>query len=109
MEAKERKATRREKEQYWQKHLSEWRQSGLSQAEYCRVNHINRKGFGYYKNKHRKKAPVVNFMPVPAIVQTQREPSSTLKVILNDCFKIEVGDGFTPATLEKIVRTLRGM
>lgn len=109
MEEKEREVTRREKEQYWQKHLSEWRQSGLSQAEYCRVNHLSWRSFGYHKNKHRKKAPIVSFMPVQTIVQAQHEPSSTLKVILNDRFKIEVGDGFIPATLEKIVRTLRGM
>ena len=109
MEGKVGKATRGEKEQFWQRHLSEWGQSGLSQAEYCRINHLNRRCFGYYKNKHRNKAPIVSFMPVPALVNAQHETSFILKVILNDRLKIEVGDGFTPATLEKIVRTLRGM
>lgn len=109
MGTRRQRATRGEKERYWQKHLSEWRESSLSQAEYCRVNNLSRRCFGYYKTKQRKKTSVVSFMPLQAIVPAKDVTVSTLKVILDDRFKIEVGDGFTPATLEKIVQTLRGV
>jgi hypothetical protein len=46
---------------FWEKHLTQWRESGSSQAEYCRNNKLKEHTFSYHKCKHTKKnAPINN-------------------------------------------------
>ena len=44
-----------EKTNLWSAHIEAWRQSGVSQAEYCRRNGINNHQFGYWKKKFTNK------------------------------------------------------
>ena len=34
---------------FWDNHVKQWQNSGLSQSEYCRRNNIKEKAFGYHK------------------------------------------------------------
>jgi len=43
---------------YWQKHISQWSGSGLTQAEYCRQNNLSAAAFHWWKGHLRKKAEV---------------------------------------------------
>ena len=36
---------------FWTKHISEWKDSGLSQAQYCRTNNLKVKTFSNWKRK----------------------------------------------------------
>ena len=36
---------------FWLKHLQRWRQSGLSQAQYCRQQHLSAPAFGWWKGR----------------------------------------------------------
>lgn len=36
---------------FWQKHLQQWRQSGLSQAQYCRQQRLSAPAFGWWKGR----------------------------------------------------------
>ena len=36
---------------FWQRHLQQWRQSGLSQAQYCRRHHLSAPAFGWWKGR----------------------------------------------------------
>jgi len=36
---------------FWLKHLQRWRQSGLSQALYCRQQHLSAPAFGWWKGR----------------------------------------------------------
>ena len=38
----------------WQRHLQMWRETGQTQVEYCRVNNLGVKAFGYWLRKDRK-------------------------------------------------------
>ncbi|MEN6426744.1 MAG: hypothetical protein ABFE13_15400 [Phycisphaerales bacterium] len=36
---------------FWQRYLQQWRQSGLSQAQYCRRHHLSAPAFGRWKGR----------------------------------------------------------
>jgi hypothetical protein len=36
---------------FWQRHLQRWRQSGLSQAQYCRQQQLSDAAFGWWKGR----------------------------------------------------------
>lgn len=40
-----------ERGRFWQRHLQRWRQSGCSQAEYCRRHHLSAPAFGWWKRR----------------------------------------------------------
>lgn len=95
----------------WIKRLEDWCSSGLSQAEYCRRSGIRPKSFAYWKKKEGKKKEEeshsdVRFIPVSIPRRESVEKESRVKVILKGGYEIEVRDGFTPATLRAVVRTL---
>jgi len=98
--------------QFWQSHLEKWRVSGLGQAEYCRQNNLAKPRFTYWKNKLSKSDFPVEFVEVcpdsipeaPAIFNNNGTP---LRLNVGSRFAIEIPDGFSPATLEKILQTLK--
>jgi hypothetical protein len=101
-----------EREQFWRSHLETWSLSGLSQAEYCRQNDLNLARFGYWKRRFRKDNLPVEFVQVPtASVKSTRLFQDTgvpsLRITMGSEFAIEVLDEFSPATLEKVLLTLK--
>ncbi len=46
-------------QQFWRDHLSQWRESNLSQAAYCRHHRLNQNSFSYHKRKQS-----TNLVPV---------------------------------------------
>ena len=70
--------------QIWLEHIEAWKQSGLSQAQYCRTHNISSKSFYYWKCKaHHASAPAT----------TVRATTS----------------GFAVAQLETVVTTHQGL
>ena len=98
-----------DKKQFWQDHVETWKQSGTIQAEYCRRHDLNIKLFGYWKRKMcRKPAAGITFVPV-AVKTSQAtvvKPTATLKLIIRGGSCIEIGDGFNPVTLRRILDTV---
>lgn len=92
------------KEQLWRKHIINWRESDLSQAEYCRRNELSAKSFTYWLGRIRKNPEPVCFVRVPIKPQT---PDGPLSLIFGDDCRLEICDGFNPVTLENAVRVLR--
>jgi len=45
---------------YWQEHIDNCRQSGFSQATYCRKNQLKPHRYSYWKRKLAKSSPSVN-------------------------------------------------
>lgn len=48
----------------WQKHIKDWQASGLSKAEYCRQNRVNRYSF-YEKSRTQGKSRSLIELPFP--------------------------------------------
>ena len=95
--------TLREKHEFWQQHIDQWAHSGLSQSEYRRRNHLNKSRWGYWnKRLTGPMPPTANLVPVTI-------PScsaSSVRVIVDDRFIIEVPADFDPETFSKVISCL---
>ena len=98
-----------DKQQFWQDHVEAWKQSGTSQAEYCRRHDLSIKVFGYWKRKMCRK-PAAGLTFVPVSVKTSQatvvKPTATLKLIIRGSSCIEIGDGFNQDTLRRVLDTV---
>lgn len=95
-----------QKQTYWQIHIEQWSQSGLSQAAYCRKNNLKIKSFTYFKTRSNKKNLPVQFVQIPI---EQLQTPSFLKLNLGSSFQIEIPDGFSQSTLTQVLQVLEGV
>jgi hypothetical protein len=96
------------KRRYWQGHIESWRQSGLSQAEYCRRNSLPVKSFGYRKRRDsRSPRGQLNFFPLVLSNSVVRPGHASLQLTLQEKrFTIEIEEDFSPTTLKKLILSL---
>jgi hypothetical protein len=52
------------KQTYWQTHLDAWRQSGLSQAGYCKQHGLSLSSFGYWLHRRTESTPPPAALPI---------------------------------------------
>lgn len=105
--------------QAWAEMMSAWARSGLSQKAFCRKRGIPFSTFQYwrYQRKVRENGETRSpepvsvpppFLPVK-VIQSQpvvETPEQALTVLLPSGYRIEVGTGFDPGMLRKIIDTL---
>jgi hypothetical protein len=98
---------------YWQEHLERWRQSGLSQAEYCRQNNLKPRRWNYWKKNLARKISGdtgVSFVPVKiSSTLPVAVPRSNLSLLTSNGYKVEVGIGFDPTTLKQLILTVQSL
>jgi hypothetical protein len=99
----------------WQAHVQAFRRSGLSRAEYCRRQNISYHALAYWQRKLSRPGTgrsVPALVPVPLagnlVPHSSQLGRAALRVILPGRLSIEVGDGFSPATLSRLLATLEG-
>jgi len=100
------------KRRYWENQIARWKESGLSQAEYCRRYHLKVHQMVYWKKAlaepNPKTSPQFVRLDLERVIDDGAAPAPTaLRLVFGDTFFIEVNRGFDPATLEKLLRTLR--
>ncbi len=97
----------RQKCKFWQAHVKAWKDSNLSQAEYCRRQGLKTHRLCYWVNKKSAKSD----HPLALVeIPTQKIPTpsdAALKLIVDNRYQVEIADHFSPATLEQILQTLR--
>ena len=55
------------KEDFWRSHIAGWRESGLSQREYCQGHGLSKSALGWWRTKlTRQAAGAATLVPVPA-------------------------------------------
>ena len=62
-----------DKATYWQQHLKDWQQSGLSQRDYCQQHELTYASFGYWRKRLRtKESTTAKLVPIsvsrPALI-----------------------------------------
>ena len=95
----------KQKQHYWQRHMQAWKESGNSQAGFCREHNLNIKTFTYWRRKLSKRSATVTLVQMPPLSNT----AAPIKLIVNDRFAIEVSDGFGPDTLKQLVHVVRSL
>jgi len=100
---------------FYEHHVNAWKESNLSQAEYCRKNDLIRHRFGYWKRKLINEAEPVEFVMLPAnlpervIPFSHDEQKSPLRLMVGSQVSLEIPNTFSPETLEKVLQVLQVM
>lgn len=104
------KHTLKQKRTFWQRHITSWEKMDISQAEYCRQNGLSSRSFGYWKKRQNNaKVNPVSFVPVPLappMAIGSKVGRAPICIVIDDRHRIEVGDDFSPLTLQRLVHTL---
>lgn len=96
----------------WQRHLKIWRESGQTQVEYCRLNNLGVKAFGYWLRKDRKinKPAALQLIPVTFNTQPPKNPaeiiSTGLYFNISDRARLEIARDFDRETFSQIISVL---
>jgi len=95
---------------YWQKHISQWSKSGLTQAEYCRRNEISAAAFHWWKRHLREKPKAqkdsstpMQFVEVHGVPPAHAGCGETYEVVLSRGRAIRIGRDFDSDVLKRLI------
>lgn len=98
---------------HWRRHVEAWRESGLSQADYCRQQNLNRKTFSLWTRRVRddlsmsKDSPLelisVQVTPSAPAVTTEASP---ILLRLAHGAQLELSTAASPHWLAELLRCL---
>ncbi|MCF6248639.1 MAG: IS66 family insertion sequence element accessory protein TnpB [Desulfobacula sp.] len=103
------KKANKKRSQFWENHLKEWSQTGLSQNAYCRNNNLRPNQFTYWKNKFKQQNLPVEFVQVTSNHFEKAIDSNSpnaLRLNIQSGYQIEIPDGFSQATLEQVLQVV---
>ena len=91
-------------------HIGTWQQSGLSQAEYCRLNGLTEQSFGYWLRKIRNQASVelvpLNIPADFAIRTHLRQGLSGLCLNFGMHVTMEIARDFDAETFARVIKVI---
>lgn len=93
----------------WKKRIEHWRQSGLSQAEYCRQHHLKDHQLTYWKRRFEKTETAVSFVSLPVGTSALAVNHPPLVLSIDNHFKVEIRPGFDGHLLRQLIATLQGL
>ena len=99
-----------EKRRFWEQQIQQWKDSGLTQIEFCRLHNLKPHQLTYWKKRlHRTEAPVslVELQWGPALQSPPGASASPLQLIVNEHYRIDIDRGFDPLTLQQVVLALK--
>lgn len=96
-----------EKRKFWKQHLTLWQDSGLSQAEYCRQNSLDKNQWGYWKKRFVRTESRTEFVALHVKRSLTLSGSPLLNLVVNDRYRIEINPGFDPNTLKMVLKTIQ--
>ena len=99
-----------EKRRFWKQQIEHWKESGLTQIEFCRLRNLKNHQLTYWKKRFHSKQEQVSLVELkwnPALQTTLNPSGSPLRLILNDQYRIDIDRGFDSLTLQQVVLSLR--
>lgn len=94
--------TSEQKQAFWQSHLEGWRQSRLSQRDYCQQHGLAYTSFGYWRGRINRRLPPDNkLIPVKLA-----EPQVSVRIFLPGGIRLEVPTQALAEILPMIYRTV---
>jgi hypothetical protein len=97
--------------EYWSGEVQQWRSSGLMQKEYCNKKGISLGRFGAWKRrlereyKGRTGAAIVA-IPSGIVSSALLAMRAPLGLVVNERYRVEIPDSFSPDTLEAVLQVL---
>lgn len=101
---------REAKQSYWKQLIQNWRDSGLTQVQFCKENQLKKPTFMYWKSKFDQKedAPTT-LLPVsilPDRVSLSPQSSSGVSLSIGNRFTIHLESRFDTGTLSDLIELL---
>ena len=99
-----------EKRRFWEQQIQQWKDSGLSQIEFCRLHNLKAHQLTYWKKRFDRTQAPVSLVELQWGSTLQSSPglkAATLRLILNEHYRIDIERGFDPLTLQQVVLALR--
>ena len=110
--------------EFWQAHVEAWRESGLTQRAYCREHELPEVQLSHWKHRlqegRRRRDSKSQLIPVRVIEGSAAcaehshwhrprsdDRRSDLTLVLSNGWRLEIGEGFKPATLSRVLEALR--
>ncbi len=95
---------------FWKPHLTGWRDSGLSQAAYCREHDLSPKCFAYWRRTLGPTQGGASATTLPAVVPIVVAENPTaddrIEVRLPNGLQVVLSTGIDPARLVSTIRVL---
>lgn len=102
---------RSERRQYWASQVQQWRGSGLTQKEYCIKEGLSLERFGSWKRRlereHQDGARSLVAVPPQIVSSALFTARPALGLVVDERYRVEIPDAFSPSTLEAVLQVLR--
>ena len=99
-----------EKRRFWEQQIQQWKDSGLTQIEFCHLHNLKTHQLTYWKKRfNRTQAPVslIELQLGSAVQSHTCSQGCPLRLILDEQYRIDIDRGFDPVTLQQLILTLR--
>ena len=96
--------------EFWKNHIETWKNSGLTQAEYCRRHDLKKTRFTYWKLKFEKQFLPQTFVEVSQATVRKAFESKSVNPVVIHCssgFTAEVPENFSSESLKQILTVLK--
>lgn len=100
------KQVRNERREYWTCQVQRWRESGLSQKEYCIKGGISVERFGYWKRSLDGENRSLVAVPAKTVSSALFTARPSLGLVVDNRYRVEIPDTFSPSTLEAVLQVL---
>ena len=99
-----------EKRRFWKQQIQQWKDSGLTQTEFCHLHNLKPHQLTYWKKRFQPAQAPISLVELKWESNFQTPPCSNpspLRLIVNEQLRIDVDRGFDPLTLQQLVLSLR--
>ena len=104
------KTTSIERRKYWTDHVQRWRESGLTQREYCKREGLSIERFGAWKRRldreNQSMAGGLVAVPPKIVSSALFTARPALGLVVDERYRVEIPDAFSPSTLEAVLQVL---
>jgi hypothetical protein len=101
---------RSERREYWTSQVLRWKRSGLTQKEYCIKGGISVERFGYWKrsldSESQNGARSLVAVPTKTVSSALFTARPALGLVVDERYRVEIPDTFSPSTLEAVLQVL---
>ena len=98
-----------ERRKYWTGQVERWKESGLTQREYCKNEGLSIERFGAWKRRldSEGKVEAGSLVAVPPkIVSSALFTAPALRLVVDERYRLEIPDSFSSSTLEAVLQVL---
>ena len=99
-----------ERRKYWTAQVQRWKESGLTQREYCKKEDLSIERFGAWKRRldHENQSDSGCLVAVPPKIVSSAlfTARPALGLVVDERYRVEIPDAFSPFTLEAVLQVL---